>query len=209
MRGLSRDTSFTSAVLFGAPCCSKPARCYHMPSLNTMYDHGALFLVCLPKRPSHEDRLHDHTHEQHGAVLGQLGARVYLRMDGSSWTWGAGTRRVRRGMGRDKISQGRGGELVKGKGRPRVWCSGHGWPVLGGMWRRGAPGRKKPPAGQRPPEGVTADAPPGDDPYGALSSEAAYPLPSSSCKGCCHTDHPARKPEGFTPIASLYRGLAG
>jgi hypothetical protein len=44
MQGLACATSFTAAVLFGAPCCSKPVICYHMPSLNTMYDHDALFL---------------------------------------------------------------------------------------------------------------------------------------------------------------------
>jgi hypothetical protein len=53
-----------------------------------------------------------------------------------------------------------------------------------GLWRKGAPGIKKPPAGHKLPEGVSRHTRRIEThPHGALRSREAYPLQRSSLQG--------------------------
>jgi hypothetical protein len=94
-------------------------------------------------------------------------------------------------MGIDAVGEAARGE---GKRMPRTFGD-VGVPLCGRPAEQGSARHKKPPAGHTAPEGASAYAPPGHSPHGALTSEAAYPLQSSSCKGCCAMNSPA-----------LYRG---
>jgi hypothetical protein len=104
--------------------------------------------------------------------------------------------------------QGRGNWLREEKTKPRHVC---GVVVL--CWEAGGEGEHQ--AEKNPLPVVLRRRGPQHtrrrdiDPHGALRSRAASPSQRSSSQGGCHTDRSARKPQGFTPMASLYRGLAG
>jgi hypothetical protein len=105
---------------------------------------------------------------------------------------------VRIPRGQRDGSQAREGNVNASEvlGRGRAGC--------GRMRRRGALGRKNPLPVTQHPEGVCQHTRRLETtPRGALTSEAAYPLQSSSCKGCCHTDRPTTKPWSFIPTANL------
>jgi hypothetical protein len=76
-------------------------------------------------------------------------------------------------------------------------------------WRKDTR-QKKPPAGHKPPEGVSAYAPSGTPTHTArLRAGRRLHRSAPRCKGYCHIDRPTRKPWGFTPTTDSEICLAG
>jgi hypothetical protein len=111
----------------------------------------------------------------------------------------AGTVRVRRVTGKSKASsgkKGRGNWLRKRKGLGRDDTRGF---FVGRHGAKGSIRQKKPPPGHNLPEGAQYMRRLDTIPHGALTSEAAYPLQSSSLQGLLLHEYSCPTPWIFAP----------